>query len=260
MNHGSIITITIALLFTSQLVTAGEITDTYTTGETLTTTTLDNIKTAVNDNDTTKQDRVTGTCTAGQSIRVINANGTVTCEVDSNTTYSGGSGITISGTTISKTTQTDTYYIAGSDFQPVYLTDDTEWNAYDLSGQYGFPLVAGTQYVGHGVRLPNGATITEMRCGYYDNHATYDITAFSFALYSRLYTSTSAPTVVNATNATTTGQSSVIQESIVSGLTLTVNNATTAYNVLLRLGASTGYTATSSSSIRTYGCRITYTH
>ncbi len=40
----------VVLVFTSQFSTAGSITDTYTAGDTLTTTTLDNIKSAVNDN------------------------------------------------------------------------------------------------------------------------------------------------------------------------------------------------------------------
>ena len=49
------------------------------------------------------QSRVSGSCPAGQSIRVINANGTVTCEVDTdtNTTYSVGSGLALNGTTFS---------------------------------------------------------------------------------------------------------------------------------------------------------------
>ena len=51
MKYSIISTTVIALALSSQLVFAGEITDTYTAGDTLTATTLDNIKTAVNDND-----------------------------------------------------------------------------------------------------------------------------------------------------------------------------------------------------------------
>ena len=49
------------------------------------------------------QRRVAGTCATGSSIRTIAADGTVTCETDddSGTTYSGGAGITVSGTTVS---------------------------------------------------------------------------------------------------------------------------------------------------------------
>lgn len=46
------------------------------------------------------QNRVDGSCPAGQSIRVINANGTVTCEIDTDTTYSAGSGLALNGTTL----------------------------------------------------------------------------------------------------------------------------------------------------------------
>lgn len=52
MKHKVILTTVIALTINSQFATAGSITDTYTTGDTLTATTLNNIKDAVNDNDT----------------------------------------------------------------------------------------------------------------------------------------------------------------------------------------------------------------
>ncbi len=47
------------------------------------------------------QSRVSQTCAAGSSIRAIDAAGGVTCETDTGTTYSAGSGIAISGSTIS---------------------------------------------------------------------------------------------------------------------------------------------------------------
>lgn len=50
------------------------------------------------------QRRVTGTCASGNAIRVANADGTVTCEPDDNTTYSAGSGLSLSGTTFSADT------------------------------------------------------------------------------------------------------------------------------------------------------------
>lgn len=41
------------------------------------------------------QSRVSGVCSAGSSIRVINANGTVTCETDDDSAYTAGSGLTL---------------------------------------------------------------------------------------------------------------------------------------------------------------------
>lgn len=45
------------------------------------------------------QARVTGSCPAGSSIQSIGAGGAVTCQLDTNTTYTGAAGITLSGTT-----------------------------------------------------------------------------------------------------------------------------------------------------------------
>ena len=52
MKQKIILATFIALTLTCQLVAAGSITDTYSTGDTLTATKMDNIKAAVNDNDT----------------------------------------------------------------------------------------------------------------------------------------------------------------------------------------------------------------
>ncbi len=47
------------------------------------------------------QNRVGGSCAAGSSIRVINADGTVSCEYHPDTTYTAGSGLLLSGSTFS---------------------------------------------------------------------------------------------------------------------------------------------------------------
>jgi len=60
MKYRIRITLLIGLISISQLALSGSITDTYNTGDTLTTTTLDNIKDAVNDNNTRINDLVNG--------------------------------------------------------------------------------------------------------------------------------------------------------------------------------------------------------
>jgi hypothetical protein len=52
----------------------------------------------------TIQSRVVGACPAGQSIRVINSSGTVSCEADDDTIYNAGPGLTLLGTTFSADT------------------------------------------------------------------------------------------------------------------------------------------------------------
>jgi len=65
MKLKMIIATGITLVLSSQFVTAGTITDTYSAGDTLTTTTLDNIKTAVNDNNLNILAQFSGNGSAG---------------------------------------------------------------------------------------------------------------------------------------------------------------------------------------------------
>ncbi|MCB9520863.1 MAG: hypothetical protein H6699_08310 [Myxococcales bacterium] len=62
----------------------------------------------------TIQGRVSGTCAAGSSIRTIAGDGTVTCEADDNTTYTAGTGLTLSGTTFSVNTSTLQTRVSGT--------------------------------------------------------------------------------------------------------------------------------------------------
>jgi trimeric autotransporter adhesin len=52
---------------------------------------------------TTMQTRVIGICEAGYSIRTINPDGSVVCEADSDTTYTAGTGLTLTGNEFSLT-------------------------------------------------------------------------------------------------------------------------------------------------------------
>jgi hypothetical protein len=48
--------------------------------------------------DSSKQDRVDDICAPGSSIRVVNLDGTVDCEIDSDTKYTAGTGLNLVGT------------------------------------------------------------------------------------------------------------------------------------------------------------------
>jgi hypothetical protein len=47
------------------------------------------------------QQRITGTCAPGASVRAVNQDGTVTCQTDANTSYAAGPGLNLAGTTFS---------------------------------------------------------------------------------------------------------------------------------------------------------------
>jgi hypothetical protein len=61
----------------------------------------------------TVQARVTGTCAPGSMVTAINADGSVVCETDDNTTYSAGAGLDLDSTTFNVTTDTVQARVSG---------------------------------------------------------------------------------------------------------------------------------------------------
>ncbi|NMC71638.1 MAG: hypothetical protein GYA57_16445 [Myxococcales bacterium] len=90
------------------------------------------------------QRRVTGTCPAGSSIRVIDTAGGVTCETDdvgSGGSYTAGAGISISGTTISVAANG---IVSSMIADGTVTSDDTSLTS--LTAQGSTSLVAGDNY------------------------------------------------------------------------------------------------------------------
>jgi hypothetical protein len=101
------------------------------------------------------QRRVSGACGANSAVRIINSDGSVTCETDDNTTYSAGSGLTLSSTVFSADTGYLQRRVSGtcganssirtinSDGSVTCETDDSGWA---LTGNAG--TTPGTNFLG----------------------------------------------------------------------------------------------------------------
>jgi len=147
------------------------------------------------------------------------------------------------------------FYIAG-DFRLARGFDTTDWYQTDYSGAYGYPLSnTSLIWMVTGVRLPQGADITEVRCYYSDTIALPDFVTFRFLLHTRGITSSSY-TTIGQNNPPTTQAAGIrnISDTNISGTGDPVDNGS--YSYYLQFGlSSTGEGGTDN---KFYGCRIGY--
>ena len=91
------------------------------------------------------QTRVSGSCGAGSSIRVVNADGTVSCETDDGATYSAGAGLSLTGTTFS---------VATGGITSTMIADGTVGSA-DINTTQVQRRVSGSCAAGSAIRVVN---------------------------------------------------------------------------------------------------------
>ncbi|MBN1642164.1 MAG: hypothetical protein JXA09_13095, partial [Anaerolineae bacterium] len=96
----------------------------------------------------TVQLRVAGTCAEGSSIRVVNQDGSVVCELDddSDTTYSAGTGLALTGTVLSITSTYQLPQACADGHVPAWDADANRWACAEPTGGAGWSLTgnAGT--------------------------------------------------------------------------------------------------------------------
>lgn len=165
----------------------------------------------------------------------------------------------VSGNFTYSVPKTYDYAIAGPEFAQANHIDDEEWRSGQTTG-YKFMVNGGgnatyTTDAEAGVHLPQGATVTQLLCYYYDNDAAIDV---SFTIYLiRITSAGSVLSMAQVARPTTALQTTTVQT--VSDTTVssaTIDNTSNTYYLYLDNFTTNGVP---SSNVRWYGCHISYT-
>ena len=245
----------------ASLAHADDITDNYSNGDTLTARTLNNIKSAVN----SKQDRVTGICPPGEAIAAINPDGSVDCEVDSDsggdiTRVIAGSGLSGGGDSGSVTLSLSLVGAVSVDstaFREKHPHgDDCQLSSGVGNFAYFSPTstssVCGAQAP---VQLPHGVTVRGINCLVFDSDSTAG-SSIVISLHRKRIAFLSPVIETVFTTSRSTDSSNGLQNISASDTDLgAVNNSFYSYYLHADFGTNTDE---ASSSLRLYGCSINY--
>lgn len=266
--------ITLSIVFTMPLAVAGELTipNTFTAGtKAVATEVNDNfaaVKTEVDNNnvrinaiETQTQNIGTG-CTTGESIAKIATDGTVTCQPDTDTTYTAGTGLNLTGTQL--TIAAGDVSLSAQAFNAKIISVTSVQNCVLFKGiptsyAYFLPISGSTNAACDAiasVQLPDNGVVTGLHCRVLDNSNINFIRAELWR--------TNLNTDVLPQRVYTTDQSvDSAQSQIISGTTADdplytkVDNSQFAYYATIAY--STNNFETLGANGIFYGCRISYT-
>jgi hypothetical protein len=268
----SLLATMLSIALTIPLAIAGEVTipNTFTSGTTAKAAEVNDnftaVKTEVDDNnlrieavETQTQNMDTG-CPAGEAIAKIATNGTIECEADTDTTYSAGTGLNLTGTQF-RIEAGDVSISAQAFDSEIISTLQVQYCVLHKGATtpYAFFIkITGATNAAcdavAGVQLPDNVVMTGLHCLVLDNDASND-------LHGELWRAsmvTPDPQLIYTTDPSVdSAQPQTISGTTADPLRTTVDNGLYTYHVVMNY--STNNFETLGGNGVFYGCRISYT-